>query len=253
MILQSARTVCLGVSHDDGNEISWDRPKITFDFTIIPWWVVELKKTLPILLEEYLVLILCLGCPGLRWMFSDPDLLQNFWRIHLRLGTRRFHLSLALTLPVHWAFGRGVQTRPSFAIPQCLRPICLQPRKIFGKTFLPNWCSRDRSFAHNRVMFDHCSKRYNWSAVVFSEPPFIGCLPVGQKILNISQIAATFHGIRPPVFIQTDCNSAADVPSLTLRTALSAIPFVSERWGVHVQWFHENSSQDLPNSKELSV
>ena len=31
----------------------------------------ELKKTRLDLLEEYLVLLLCLGCPGLRWMFSD--------------------------------------------------------------------------------------------------------------------------------------------------------------------------------------
>ena len=45
-----------------------------------------------------------------------------------------------------------------------------------------------------------------------------------------------------------DCNSTADVPSFTLRTALSAIPFVFDLCGVDVQWF-----QDLPNSKKLSA
>ena len=40
--------------------------------------VLRLKKTLLTLLEDYLVLILCLDCPRLRRMFSDPDLLQNF-------------------------------------------------------------------------------------------------------------------------------------------------------------------------------
>ena len=43
--------------------------------------VVGLKKTRLILLEDYLVLLLslgCLGCPGFKWMFSDPDLLQKF-------------------------------------------------------------------------------------------------------------------------------------------------------------------------------
>ena len=50
-----------------------------------------------------------------------------------------------------------------------------------------------------------------------------------------------------------DCNSTADVPSFTLRTALSAIPCVSDLCGVDVQWFQDNSSQDLLNSKELSV
>ena len=45
----------------------------------------------------------------------------------------------------------------------------------------------------------------------------------------------------------------ADVPSFTLRTALPAIPFVSDLCGVDVQRFQERSSQALPNSKELSV
>ena len=43
------------------------------------------------------------------------------------------------------------------------------------------------------------------------------------------------------------------VPSFTRRIARSAIPFVSERWGVAVRWFHENSSQELPNSQKKSV
>ena len=43
-----------------------------------------------------------------------------------------------------------------------------------------------------------------------------------------------------------DCNDTADVPSFTLRTALSAIPFVSDPCGVDVQWFQENSLQDFP-------
>ena len=38
-----------------------------------------------------------------------------------------------------------------------------------------------------------------------------------------------------------------------LRTALSAMPFISDRWSVEVRWYHDQSSQDLPNSNELSV
>ena len=37
-----------------------------------------------------------------------------------------------------------------------------------------------------------------------------------------------------------DCNSTADFPFLILRTALSAIPFVSDLCGVDVHWFQEN-------------
>ena len=43
------------------------------------------------------------------------------------------------------------------------------------------------------------------------------------------------------------------MPSFTLRTALSAIPFVSDLCGVDVQRFLANSSHELPNSQELSV
>ena len=46
-----------------------------------------------------------------------------------------------------------------------------------------------------------------------------------------------------------DCNNTAAVPSFTLRTALSAIPFVSDLCGVDVQWFQERSSQTFANSR----
>ena len=111
------------------NEISWDRPNhFWLHHHTMTSLVVELKKTCVTLLKDYLVLLLCLGSPGEKWMFSDPDLLQKFWLSHLRLGMWNFHLSLALTLPLHWAFGRGVQMRPSPPSLQCLRPICLLSR-----------------------------------------------------------------------------------------------------------------------------
>ena len=50
-----------------------------------------------------------------------------------------------------------------------------------------------------------------------------------------------------------DCNNCAVVPSFTLRTALSAMPFVSERWGFQVRWFQDKTSHAFPNSIELSV
>ena len=45
-----------------------------------------------------------------------------------------------------------------------------------------------------------------------------------------------------------DCNSTAEVTAVILRAALSATPFVSDRWG-WLQWFQDNSSQALPNSR----
>ena len=56
-----------------------------------------------------------------------------------------------------------------------------------------------------------------------------------------SQMAVAFHGIRP----RPECNSTADVPSLPLRTAPSANPFVSDLCGVDVQWLQDNSAQNF--------
>ena len=58
------------------------------------------------------------------------------------------------------------------------------------------------SLPRNRVMSDHCSKRYHWSVKWHSEPPFVWCLPIKQEILNVSQKAVTLHGCRPPFFVQ---------------------------------------------------
>ena len=48
-----------------------------------------------------------------------------------------------------------------------------------------------------------------------------------REVLHSMEAAHRFSS-RP------DCNNTADVPSFTLRTALSAIPFVSDQCGVDV-------------------
>ena len=47
------------------------------------------------------------------------------------------------------------------------------PRKILGKTFLPNWWSLDWSLEWNRMIFNHCFKRYYWPFEWFSKSSFI--------------------------------------------------------------------------------
>ena len=39
----------------------------------------------------------------------------------------------------------------------------------------------------------------------------------------------------PPTTFRPIVTATTEVPSFSLRTALSAIPFVSDRWGVDVQ------------------
>ena len=53
---------------------------------------------------------------------------------------------------------------------------------------------------------------------------------------DVTQISVTAHQLS----FRTDCNkTTTEVPSFTLRTALSAIPFVSAPCGADVQWFQE--------------
>ena len=84
---------------------------------------------------------------------------------------------------------------------------------IPGNTFLPNWWSLAWSLAE-----------IGWYSIIapkgivgpvngwFSDSSFVG--PVCQEVLDMSQITIAFHGISPPL---------AEVPSLILRTALSAV------------------------------
>ena len=80
-----------------------------------------------------------------------------------------------------------------------------------------------------------------------------------MESVNVSQIGVTFHRICPPNDIQTwlqlpdlIATTQQKYLPLTLRAALSTIPFVSDLFGVDVQWFQERSSQTLPYYKELS-
>ena len=87
MILLSTRTVRLWVPRDDGecSSLKWARnyflrhhhPAMSLEAVV---------KTRLILREEFIVPLLGQGCPGLKWMFSEPDLLQRVVPFHLRLG-----------------------------------------------------------------------------------------------------------------------------------------------------------------------
>ena len=104
-------------------------------------------------------------------------------------------------------------------------------------------------FRRDRVIFNHCSKRYHWSVKGRSDPPFIWCLPIRQKILNISQIAVTFHRVRAPFFTQTglQSTSTADVPSLY------ELLFQQSHLFLICVVLTYNDSRALANSKESSV
>ena len=125
------------------------------------------------------------------------------------------------------------------------------PKEYSWQAFLTKLVEPWLVVCRNRNTFNHCSERNDRSFKWTSKSSLTRCSPICHEVLNISQIAIAIHRTRPPYFIHS--NNTADVPSFILRTALSAIPFVSDRWSVEVRWYHERSSQDLPNSNELSM
>ena len=58
-------------------------------------------------------------------------------------------------------------------------------------------------FRRNRVILNQWTKWNNLSFERFSKASFIGRLPIRQEICDVSQTGVTFHGICPPIFIQT--------------------------------------------------
>ena len=117
--------------------------------------------------------------------------------------------------------------------------------------FEPNWCRLDWSFGELGWYLTIAPNGITGPLNGIPNSLSYGVFPSERRswVFRQSHSMESFHHSLP----RPDCNSTGDVPSFTLRTALSAIPFVCDLCGVDVQWFKDHSSQDLPNSKELSV
>ena len=143
-----------------------------------------------IFVEEFLVLLLVSDTPMSKWMFSDAVLSQWFfcsiwWS---------FYFFTASTLPLNWAFG----SETTMSAVQISRAFNADPRIVPGKTFPPNWCSLDWSFAEIK-----------WFSTIVPNDitrPLKGIpnrLSHGVEILNVLQKAVAFHAIRPPFVSHT--------------------------------------------------
>ena len=94
-------------------------------------------------------------------------------------------------------------------------------------------------FRSYRVTLNQWTKWNNRSFKWFPKTSLMERLPFRKEILNISQIGVTFHGICPPIFIQTwlqqYCRGA-------FLYSVSAIPFVSDLCVVSM---YSDSKRDL--------
>ena len=135
-------------------EVSWHGPEIISCFSGIRIWVLRWWRWSQVNLFD---LLLELGGPASRWMFSVPDLLQQILFVHLPLEKWIFHFvwEIFITSLISLFFSR-FPMRPSFPTPQCLQPLCHPskspayreyPRNNPSNTFFPNWWILDWSFA----------------------------------------------------------------------------------------------------------
>ena len=257
MILLSASKVWLWVQRDGG---IWSFLTWTKNHFLLHW---HPEVSLEVVKVETLVILLenLRPSPRIGWYRIKVDVLSS-WSPPIKFDSSicdwKFEFSIfwEILLPLHWVFWSRFQS------PQCLQPIC-HPSKFTPRT------NRIRGTIQARLSFqidgflNGLSERLGhtqqvnqteWSVFKrFSKTSFVWSLSIRQEILNVSQIGIAHFGICHHFSSRPDCNNTADVPSFTLRTALSAIPFVSDLCGVDVQWFQERSSEALPNSKKLSV
>ena len=94
--------------------------------------VVEVE-TLLILQESQCDLLLEVGGPVSRWMFSVPDLLQQILFVHQRLEIWIFHFWVKYYILCIESFLSRFPMRPSFPAPQCLQPLWLTKRQATSR------------------------------------------------------------------------------------------------------------------------
>ena len=107
-------------------------------------------------------------------------------------------------------------------------------------------------FGRNRVIFYHRSERSNWAIKMVLRTTFHKVSSHQTRDLECFADSSSIPW-NPPTIFRPDLIATVPRMSLPQFCALSAIPFVSDRWGVDVQWFHDKSSEDFQNSSELSV
>ena len=144
---------------------------------------VELQKTRLVLLENYLVILLGLGCPGLKWMFLRSWPSPEISTVPSATGNMKFPLligvitSFAVNL-FPWISDASISSNSSISATD-VSPFQIPPRveriskEYTWQDFRTKLMQSRKVFCRNKVIFDHCSKRYYWSVQRHSEPPFI--------------------------------------------------------------------------------
>ena len=183
-----------------------------------------------------------------HWLFEDKFLISDEQSFFVRS-----------ILPSCWFFEDEYLMHPTFPnLPGLLSKYLLSKffiakKDIPGNMFFVKLMNSRLIFWWSRMIFNHCSKRHYWPFEWFSKSFLARSFPIGQEVLDVSQIATAFHKVWPPPFIQSwlwqSCWSAflcssngsfSDAICLGSMSCWSAV-------------FHHKSSHALPNFIELSV
>ena len=79
------------------------------------------------------------------------------------------------------------------------------------------------------VIFNQWTKSDDRSFKWFTKSPFVWCFSVRQFVLNISEVEITFHGIRPPIFVQSWLQQYRSCPFFNNANYSLSNPTVSEQ------------------------
>ena len=197
--------------------------------------------------------------PALDWIPGIRSLFLTILLYHLQMGIWIHHLLVWSGSLSRWVFEDEHLMRRTFPnIP------CLPPEYLLSKFSPRSAHSQERLLALlscqiDELLFDILEKSddiqleirtvllYLWMTlqivfhVVFSHHPGgLGCFAESKSIPW--NWTTTIHP-----------DLTAEVPSFTRRTALSAMPVVSDWWGVEVRYFLDKTSHAFPHSIELSV
>ena len=150
--------------------------------------------------------------PASEWVLGIRGLFLTILLCHLQMGTCIHHLFVWSVFLSRWFFEDKFPMRPSFPILECLQPDFLfskftprlmQKGKICWQNFLAKLMKSRQVSCRYRIIFNHRTKRNYWPFEWFSKSSFIRCFPISKEVLDISQIAISFHTIGPPPFIQS--------------------------------------------------
>ena len=181
------------------NEVPWNWPEIICCFTNTQQWVLWWSSRFSPLVGLSRIKLDVLRTWSPSDSFTCPSAIGNiyfspFWSVNTF-----FELSLRAWISDARLFQLLNVCDQNVSFPDFTRVQRIS-KEYTRQDFWTELMQSRQVFLRNTVIFYF---RNNGDTEWFAESPFVRSFPIWQEILNVSQIAVTFHRIRPPTFVQT--------------------------------------------------